>query len=88
MNFKSCSKFQAFRRCDFTISDIAPVLLISQGVRPRTVMEILGHSQIAITMNLYGHTLPELHDEAADKMYALFSTPTKISHQTRPPRVI
>ena len=67
-------RFHDLRHC-------AAVLLISQGVHPRTVMEILGHSQIAITMNLYGHILPELHDEAADKMDALFSTPTKISHQ-------
>jgi hypothetical protein len=40
-------------------------------------MEILGHSQIGITMNLYCHILPEIHDEAAEKMDALFSTPTK-----------
>jgi integrase len=55
----------------------AATLLIAQGVHPRTVMEILGHSQIGITMNLYGHVLPESHDEAAEKMDALFSTPTK-----------
>jgi integrase len=66
----------------------AATLLIAQGVHPRTVMEILGHSQIAITMNLYGHTLPELHDEAAEKMDAPFSTPTKISHQTVSTRVV
>jgi len=64
----------------------AATLLIAQGVHARTVMEILGHSQIAITMNLYGHVLPELHDEAAEKMDVLFSTPTKISHQTPPVR--
>jgi integrase len=52
-------------------------LLIAQGVHPRTIMEILGHSQIGITTDLYGHVLPELHDEAAEKMDALFSTPTK-----------
>jgi integrase len=55
----------------------AGTLLIAQGVHPRTVMEILGHSQIGITMNLYGHILPELHDEAAEKMDAFFSIPTK-----------
>ena len=66
----------------------AATLLIAQGVHPRTVMEILGHSQIGITMNLYGHVLPELHDEAAEKMDALFSTPTKISHQSIQKRVI
>ena len=65
----------------------AATLLIAQGVHPRTVMEILGHSQIGITMNLYGHVLPKLHDEAAEKMDALFSTPTNCSHQTAPKRV-
>lgn len=74
-------RFHDLRHC-------AAVLLISQGVHPRTVMEILGHSQIAITMNLYGHTLPELHDDAAAKMDVLFSTPTKISHQVALTRVI
>jgi hypothetical protein len=33
-------------------------LLIAQGVHPRVVMEILGHSQISTTMNTYGHVLP------------------------------
>ena len=30
-------------------------LLLAQGVSPRVVMEILGHSQIALTMNTYTH---------------------------------
>jgi integrase len=30
-------------------------LLLSRGVSPRMVMDILGHSQIAVTMNTYGH---------------------------------
>jgi site-specific recombinase XerD len=29
--------------------------LIAQGVHPRVVQEILGHSQISTTMNVYGH---------------------------------
>jgi integrase len=66
----------------------AATLLIAQGVHPRTVMEILGHSQIGITMNLYGHILPELHDEAAEKMDALFSTPTKTPTKVVSTRVI
>ena len=34
--------------------------LLSQGASPRVVMEILGHSGIAITMNTYAHVLPTL----------------------------
>jgi integrase len=31
-------------------------------------MEILGHSQISLTMNTYTHVVPELRRQAADRM--------------------
>jgi integrase len=31
-------------------------------------MEVLGHSQIALTMNTYMHVLPELKRDAARRM--------------------
>jgi integrase len=34
-------------------------------------MEILGHSQIALTMNTYSHVAPEVSREAADRMATL-----------------
>ncbi len=43
-------------------------LLVAQGVSPRVVMDILGHSQIALTMNTYTHVLPELKRDAAERM--------------------
>jgi integrase len=46
-------------------------LLLVQGVSPRVVMDVLGHSQIALTMNTYTHVIPELRREAADRMEAL-----------------
>ena len=46
-------------------------LLLAQGVHPRVVMEILGHSQISMTMDTYSHVIPELQDDAAAKMDAL-----------------
>jgi len=48
-------------------------LLIAQGVHPRVVMEILGHSQISLTMNTYGHLIPGLKEEVADKLQELLS---------------
>ena len=42
-------------------------LLLVQGVRPRVVMEILGHSQISLTMNTYSHVIPTLQKEAASR---------------------
>jgi len=48
-------------------------LLLVQGVAPRVVMEILGHSEIAMTMNTYSHVVPDLQREAANRMDSLLS---------------
>jgi len=48
-------------------------LLPAQGVAPRVDMEILGQSQIAVTMNIYSHVLPAVEREAADRMNAALS---------------
>jgi integrase len=34
------------------------------------VMDILGHSQIAVTMNIYGHVIPAMQQEAAAQIDA------------------
>ena len=43
----------------------AATLLIAQGQHPRVIMQVLGHSQIAVTMNVYGHVLAETMRDAA-----------------------
>lgn len=43
-------------------------LLFAAGVAPRTVMEILGHSQIAVTMNVYTHVSDDTRREAMSHM--------------------
>jgi integrase len=43
-------------------------LLLAQGIHPRVVMEMLGHSQISLTMNTYSHVVPALQKEAASRM--------------------
>ena len=45
--------------------------LLVQGVAPRVVMDILGHSQISLTMNTYSHVIEQLQDGAAQEMTAL-----------------
>jgi integrase len=49
-------------------------LLLVQGVHPRVVMETLGHSRIALTMDTYSHVIPELQREAATKMDSLLAS--------------
>jgi integrase len=46
----------------------AATLLLAQGIPARVVMETLGHSSIALTMNTYTHVLPSLLRDAADAM--------------------
>jgi len=48
-------------------------LLMAQGVNPRVVMEILGHSQISLTLGTYSHVASELARNAADKIDAVLS---------------
>ena len=43
-------------------------LLLAQGVPPRVVMDVLGHSQFAMTTDLYSHVMPTALREAADAM--------------------
>jgi integrase len=47
--------------------------LLLQGISPRVVMELLGHSQIGMTMNLFTHVMPSSKRDAADRMHELLS---------------
>jgi integrase len=49
----------------------ATSLLLAQGVHPRYIMELLGHSTITLTMNTYAHVLRQLKCEAANTMVSL-----------------
>lgn len=42
--------------------------LLAEGVDPRTVMEVLGHSAFRLTMDTYAHVLNKQLDQAADAM--------------------
>lgn len=46
----------------------AASLMLAQGVPLRSIQEILGHSSIALTANLYAHVGEHLKREAADAM--------------------
>lgn len=53
--------------------------LVAQKVETRLIMEILGHSQISTTMDLYAHILPAAKREAANAMDATFGRRTEAS---------
>ena len=46
--------------------------LLSQGIHPKVVQERLGHSTIVITLDTYSHVLPNMQEEAAEKIDSIF----------------
>jgi integrase len=44
-------------------------LLLTKGVHPKIVQEMLGHSSISVTLDTYSHVLPNMQGAAADAMY-------------------
>ncbi len=46
--------------------------MLAAGVHPKAASERLGHSTIAITMDLYSHALQELDDQAAERLGDVF----------------
>jgi integrase len=49
----------------------AASFMLAQGVPMRVVMDVLGHSEIAVTANLYSHVMPELQRDATNRTATL-----------------
>lgn len=45
----------------------ATTILLSMGVNIKVIQQLLGHSDIAITLRIYGHLLPTMQDEGVEK---------------------
>lgn len=54
-------RFHDLRHCCAT-------LLLAQGVPARVVQDVLGHSQVSLTLGTYSHVMPTMLQEAADAM--------------------
>jgi integrase len=51
----------------------AATLLLGRGVPVKVVSEMLGHANVSITLNMYGHVLPHVQQQAAQTMDAILS---------------
>jgi integrase len=51
----------------------AATLLIEQGVNFKAVQAALGHSTIAVTLDIYAHVTPAMQDSVADAMDRIFA---------------
>jgi integrase len=47
-------------------------LLLTKGVHPKIVQEMLGHSSITITLDTYSHVLPNMQEKAVEAMEDIF----------------
>lgn len=54
--------------------DLATLGLIA-GVKPKVLSERLGHSSIAVTMDIYAHLIPGMEEEAALAVEQLLERP-------------
>ncbi len=45
----------------------AATILLSMGVNMKVIQELLGHSDIAITLGRYSHLLPSMQKEVVEK---------------------
>jgi len=50
----------------------AATILLAMKVPVKVVQELLGHSSITVTLNVYSHVLPSMQEEAMDRMEHLF----------------
>lgn len=53
----------------------AATLLLAEGVHPKIVSEMLGHTEIGITLNLYSHVTPAMHESATWALGRLLDHP-------------
>jgi integrase len=51
----------------------AATLLLGEGIHPKVVSEMLGHSTITITLDLYSHVTPIMQQQAADALDSLLA---------------
>jgi integrase len=64
----------------------AATIFLSMGVHPKIVQELLGHSQISMTLDTYSHVLPSMQQEAMDKWNTVFTRGEEtLSHEAEQP---
>jgi integrase len=51
----------------------AASLMLSQGIDIRTISATLGHSTVALTLDVYAHLMPGMREDAAEKMDKLLA---------------
>lgn len=62
----------------FDLRHTAATLMLTAGVNPKVVSQMVGHSSVAITLDRYSHVIPTMQAEAALRMDQLLSYPERV----------
>jgi integrase len=79
-NFERRSFFPALERAGIRrvrfhdLRHTCATLLLGAGVNPKVVQELLGHSSVRVTLDMYGHTSPGMGKAAAAQMGEMLGT--------------
>lgn len=57
---------------------------LALGIPARVVADMLGHSQVGLTLNVYSHVVPTMRREAADRLDAMFGMAASETPPARP----
>jgi len=58
----------------YDLRHTAATLMLSAGVNPKVASERLGHSTIVLTMDIYSHVLPDMQQDAVDRVDRLLAS--------------
>ena len=52
-------------------------ILIDTGANPKAIQEVMGHSKIQTTYDVYGHLLPGSYNDVREKMNAYLAAASR-----------
>jgi hypothetical protein len=61
----------------------AATLMLTAGVNPKVVSEMLGHTSVAITLDRYSHVMPTMHAEAVRRLDGVLSGRLRVQMRVR-----
>ncbi len=68
-NFQATLKQASLPRIRFhDLRHTAATLMLRQGINPKVVQEQLGHRDITLTLDTHSHVLPDIREEAIQKL--------------------
>ena len=61
----------------------AATLMLTAGVNPKVVSEMLGHTSVAITLDRYSHVMPTMQAEAVRRLDGVLSGRLRVQMRVR-----